>query len=248
MDASAGSKDEVERIVAQIRKQWPKVAVVLRADSGFCREDLMAWCERQTDVYYVFGLAKNTRLLAQITSEAGKAEAEFNETGEAARVLTELSYKTLDSWTRERRVVAKAEHLAKGANPRFVVTSIPAKELEARELYENVYCARGEMENRIKETQLDLFADRTSAATMKANQVLSSMAYVVMNEVRRIGLVGTEDDEATCGTMRLKLLKIGVRVVVSVRRVVLSMASSYPYQALFAHVYDRIRALEPVPI
>lgn len=251
IDASAGSKDEVERICRQIRARWPKVVVVLRADSGFCREELMAWCEGQRDVYYLFGLAKNTRLLARIKPQVAEAEAEFKRTGEASRVFTEFSYKTLDSWGCARRVVAKAEHLEKGANPRFVVTSIPAAELGARELYEEVYCARGEMENRIKETQLDLFADRTSAATINANQVrlwLSSIAYVLMNEVRRIGLAGTKFEDATCGSVRLKLLKIGARVVVSVRRVVLSMASSYPYQQLFAHVYDRIRNLEPVPV
>jgi hypothetical protein len=251
IDASAGAKAEVERIVGQIRKRFPKVIIVLRADSGFAREELMAWCESQTDVHYLFGLAKNTRLLAEINEELAEAEAGAARTGAASRVFKELRYRTIDSWSCERRVVAKAEHLEKGANPRFVVTSIAATEVDARELYEEVYCARGEMENRIKEAQLDLFSDRTSAATMKANQVrlwLSSMAYVVMNEVRRVGLAGTALEEATCGSMRLKLLKIGARVVVSVRRVVVSMASSYPYQALFAHLYERFRALEPVPV
>jgi hypothetical protein len=251
IDASSGAKEEVERIVAQIRTRWPKVEVVVRADSGFAREELMAWCENQTGVSYLFGLAKNARLLKAIEQELKEAEAEAGRTGKAARVFKEFAYKTLDSWSCERRVVGKAEHLEKGSNPRFIVTSIPLHEVAARELYEEVYCARGEMENRIKESQLDLFSDRTSAATMKANQVrlwLSSMAYVVMNEVRRVGLEGTEFAQATCGSVRLKLLKIGARVVVSVRRVALSMASSYPYQNLFAHVYEQLRGLEPVPV
>lgn len=251
IDASAGSKDEVERIVRQIRRRFPKVIIVLRADSGFAREELMAWCESQTDVHYLFGLAKNTRLLSLIEAELAEAEVESAASGRAVRRFKELRYRTIDTWSCERRVVAKAEHLEKGANPRFIVTSIAASEIEARELYEELYCARGEMENRIKETQLDLFSDRTSAATMKANQLrlwLSAIAYVVMNEVRRVGLEGTAYEEATCGSIRLKLLKIGARVTVSVRRVVVSMASSYPYQALFATVYERFRALEPVPV
>jgi hypothetical protein len=251
IDASAGAKDEVARIVSQIRERFPKVIIVLRADSGFAREELMAWCESQADVHYLFGLAKNTRLLSEIEAELAEAEAESAASGTPVRRFKELRYRTLDSWSCERRVVAKAEHLEKGANPRFVVTSIAASEIEARELYEEIYCARGEMENRIKETQLDLFSDRTSAQTMKANQVrlwLSSMAYVVMNEIRRVGLSGTAFEEWTCGSIRLKLVKIGARVRVSVRRVAVSMASSYPYQALFAHVYDRVRHLEPVPV
>lgn len=251
IDASAGAKEEVERIVEQIRKRFPKVIVVLRADSGFAREELMAWCEGQTDVHYLFGLAKNSRLLSLIEPELAEAEAASAASGEAVRRFKELRYQTLDTWSCERRVVAKAEHLAKGTNPRFVVTSIPCSEIAARELYEDVYCARGEMENRIKEAQLDLFSDRTSAQTMKANQVrvwLSAIAYVVMNEIRRIGLAGTASAESTCGSIRRKLVKIGARVRVSVRRVAVSMASSYPYQALFAHVYERLRTLEPVPV
>lgn len=251
IDASAGSREEVERIVKQIRKRWPKVEVVLRADSGFAREELMAWCETQRDVHYVFGLAKNARLLAEIEAELSEAEAESARVGGAVRIFRDFGYRTLDSWSRERRVVAKAEHLEKGSNPRFIVTSIGREDISGRELYEEVYCARGEMENRIKEQQLDLFADRTSAATMKANQLrlwLSSMAYVLMNEVRRVGLEGTQLSEAQCGTIRLKLLKIGARVRVSVRRVVLSMASGHPYQELFAWVHAKLRALEPVPV
>jgi len=251
IDASAGALEEVERVVRQIRARWPKVEIVLRADSGFAREALMSWCERQRNVFYVFGMAKNSRLVAQIEADLATAKAEAVRTGEPARIFKEISYRTRTSWSRSRRVVAKAEHLEKGSNPRFIVTSIGADHTGGRELYEDVYCARGEMENRIKEQQLDLFADRTSSSTMKANQMrlwLSSIGYVVMNEVRRLGLVGTELEQAQCGTIRLRLLKIGARVRVSVRRVVLSMASSYPYQEIYASAYARLRALDPVPI
>ena len=230
IDAAAGAREEIERIVAYVRKAWPGVEIWLRADSGFARDELMTWCEENA-VEYVFGLARNKRLQKMIADEAGVAEALFEETNKAARIFKELSYRTLKSWSRPRRVVAKAEHLEKGSNPRFVVTSLAVGAIEARELYETIYCARGEMENRIKECQLDLLADRTSAATMRANQLrlwFASLAYVLTDAVRRIGLAGTKIARATCGTIRLKLLKIGAVVTLSVRRIKIAFASACP--------------------
>lgn len=232
IDASAGAVAEVERIVDPIRARWPRVEILLRADSGFARDELMAWCEAH-DVGYVFGLARNPRLLTEIGDALAAAAAAHAATGQPARRFEDFTYTTLDSWSRERRVVAKAEHLAKGANPRFVVTSLTPESIDGRTLYEDVYCARGEMENRIKEQQLDLFADRTSAATMRANQLrlwFASFAYVLLEALRRIGLRHTQFANATCGTIRLKLLKIGAQVRISVRRVKIAMASACPYQ------------------
>jgi hypothetical protein len=239
IDASAGAKDEVARIVAQIRARWPRVEILLRADSGFAREELMAWCEAH-GVDYVFGLARNERLVSAIAAELAVAEAESLAQGGPARRFADFFWRTLDSWSRSRRVVAKAEHLAKGSNPRFVVTSLPAAAIDARSLYEAVYCARGEVENRIKEQQLDLFADRTSAATMRANQLrlwFASFAYVLLDALRRIGLRHTQFATATCGTIRLKLLKIGAQVRTSVRRIKVAMASACPYQAEYHLAY-----------
>jgi hypothetical protein len=244
IDASAGAKDEVARIVGQIRARWPRVSILLRADSGFAREELMAWCEAN-GVDYVFGLARNERLVGAIADELALAEAESLATGgSAVRRFADLPWRTLDSWGRERRVIAKAEHLPKGANPRFLVTSLPASAIDARTLYEDVYCARGEAENRIKEQQLDLFADRTSAATMRANQLrlwFASFAYVLLEALRRIGLRHTQFASATCGTIRLKLLKIGAQVRKSVRRIKVAMASACPYQAEYHLAYLYLR-------
>jgi len=170
IDASAGAKDEIAWIAAQIRACWPGVKIWLRADSGFCREELMAWCE-DNDVDYVFGLARNPRLEAGIAEELAEAALKAKESGKPERNFKELRYQTRKSWSCERRVVAKAEHLVKGPNPRFIVTSLKSESVEAKELYETIYCARGEMESRIKDCQLDLFADRTSAATLRANQL-----------------------------------------------------------------------------
>ena len=244
IDASAGCVDEVKRIVAQIRRGWPQVKITLRGDSGFCREELMAWCE-QEGVDYVLGLAKNERLKAEIGGELEQAAQEFRVTGKPARVFKEFIYQTRDSWSRARRVVAKAEHLEKGSNPRFVVTSWPAEKWEARRLYEELYCARGEMENRIKE-QLMLFADRTSTAFLRSNQIrlyFSSMAYALMEALRRLGLKETEWSQAECRTIRLKLLKIGALIRITVRKVWVSMAGGYPYYDLFAQAYAQLRAL-----
>jgi hypothetical protein len=249
IDASAGAREELARIVARLRKAWPEVEIWIRADSGFARDELMSWCE-ENGVEYVLGLARNKRLEPMIAAELAQAKATFEATGKPARIFKEIAYRTLDSWSRSRRVVAKAEHLEKGANPRFIVTSLGADKIGGPELYERIYCARGEMENRIKECQLDLFAGRTSAATMHANQLrlwLASLAYVLMEAVRRLALAGTELANATAGTIRLKLLKIGAVVTVSVRRIKLAFASSCPTQALFALALERLRRLREPP-
>jgi hypothetical protein len=251
IDAAAGSVNIVERIVAQIRRQWPQVRIIVRGDSGFCRENLMRWCEDHR-VDYLFGLAKNARLLRIIGREMHEAELEFAAVGQACRKFADFSYQTRKSWSRERRVVGKAEHLAKGANPRFVVTSLTAEQCDARTLYEQRYCARGEMENRIKEQQLCLFADRTSCRTMRANQLrlwLSSAAYVLLQALRERGLAGTDMARARCDTIRLKLLKIGAVVRVTVRRVWVSLSGSSPYQELFRQALDNLRqwAARPRP-
>jgi hypothetical protein len=235
IDASAGAIEEIARIVAQIRQRWPRVRILLRADSGFAREGLMAWCETNR-VDFLFGLARNERLVEEIASELAAAAADSAATGKSARRFRDFSWSTLDSWSRYRRVIGKAEWTGGEANPRFVVTSLKPAEVGARHLYEVIYCARGEMENRIKECQLDLFADRTSAATMRANQLrlwFASMAYVLLCALRRIGLAHTQFASATCGTIRLKLLKIGALVRVSVRRVKIAMASACPWQPEF---------------
>ncbi len=242
LDASAGAREEVERIVARIRARWPRVRILLRADAGFAREDLMAWCEAKR-VDYLFGLARNQRLSRRIAGEMIRAEAQSAASGKPARRFTDFLWTTLDSWSRRRRVVAKAEWTMGAANPRFVVTSLKACDYGAKTLYEDLYCARGEMENRIKECQLDLLADRTSAATMRANQLrlwFASMAYVLMCALRRIGLAHTQFAAATCGTIRLKLLKIGAQVRISVRRIRIAMASACPYAEEFALAHARL--------
>jgi hypothetical protein len=239
IDASAGALDEVERIVAQIRARWPRVKIVLRADSGFARDGLMSWCEAN-GVDYLFGLARNQRLVDAIAEELAAAAAESRAQDGPARRFADFAWRPLDSWSRERRVVAKAEHLPKGPNPRFVVTSLAAGEVHARTLYEDVYCARGEVENRIKEQQLDLFADRTSAATLRANQLrlwFASFAYVLIEALRRVGLRFTQFATATCASIRLKLFKIGAQVRRSVRRIKVAMASACPFQTEYHLAY-----------
>lgn len=248
IDASAGAEDEMARIVGRIRARWPRVRILLRADSGFARESLMTWCEANR-VDYVFGLARNARLVAHIGAEMAWAEDETLHTGRPARRFADFRWTTLDSWSRRRRVVAKAEWMPgrgdAGANPRFIVTSLKPAEVAARTLYERVYCARGDMENRIKECQLDLFADRTSATTLRANQLrlwFASMAYVLLAALRRLALKHTRLATATCGTLRLKLLKIGALVRVSVRRIRIAMASACPHAAEFALAHARLSA------
>ena len=243
IDASAGSLEEVERIVKRLRFTWPDANIILRADSGFCRDALMSWCEKNR-VGYVFGLAKNERLVKKLRQPMREARGQWQQTGKPARRFRDFRYRTRESWKRGRRVVGKAEYLDKGANPRFVVTSLGTAEMDARSLYEDFYCARGEMENRIKEQQLGLFADRTSSATMRANQLrlwFSSLAYVILNELRAAGLQGTRMAQATCESIRLKLLKIGAQVRLSVRRVVFSMAGGYPDQDLFGRVLENLQ-------
>ena len=241
-DGAAGCVEEVARLVQQLRQAWPEVRIIVRGDSGFCREELMAWCEAH-QVDYVLGLAKNERLRAEIAAERAQAAAQYQQTGQAARIFTEFTYQTRQSWSRPRRVVAKAEHLEKGANPRFVVTSLAGAEWAAQALYEELYCARGEMENRIKE-QLMLFADRTSTAYLRSNQIrlyFSSVAYLLMQALRRLGLQGTEWAKAQCTTLRLKLLKIGALVRITVRKVWVSMAGGYPYAEQFRQVYAQLQ-------
>ncbi len=241
-DASAGSVAEMERIVAQIRARWPKVRIVLRADSGFCREELMGWCETHS-VDYVFGLARNERLRRKMARQMRQAKQEHRRTGKPARVFTEFFYRTRKSWSRSRRVVAKAEYLEKGENPRYVVTSLQASQWPARELYEQCYCARGEMENRIKE-QLSLFSDRMSTETMRANQLrlyFSSLAYVLVHALRRLGLAGTEWATAQVGTIRLRLLKIAAQVRVTARRIWIRYSRSYPWKDVFAAAWTALR-------
>ena len=231
IDASAGAVEEIARIVARIRARWPGVRILLRADSGFAREALMAWCEKN-GVDFVFGLARNPRLIDEITVELLQAEEEASITGKPARRFKDFRYATLDSWSRRRRVVAKAEWTEGEANPRFIVTSLRKAETNGRFLYEKVYCARGEMENRLKECQGDLFADRTSTATMRANQLrlwFASFAYGLLCAVRRVGLAHTQFAEATCGTIRLKLLKLAGLVRISARRIKFALASACPY-------------------
>ena len=242
IDASFGALDEIERIVAQLRAAWPKVRIILRGDSGFCREPIMAWGEAH-GVDYLFGLARNARLEKAIEDELAQAQTLFEQTRQAARLFKEFRYRTLDSWSRARRVIAKAEHLDKGSNPRFVVTTLGG---EPKRLYEEIYCARGEMENRIKEQQLSLFADRTSAATMRANQLRlwwSSFAYILMQALRRLALKGTEMEKAQCQTVRLKLLKIGAQVKVTVRKVWVCLAQGCPYREVFLSAHENLRRL-----
>ena len=244
IDASAGSVEEMARIVARIRQRWPKVRILLRADSGFAREALMAWCENN-GVDFLFGLAKNSRLVGEIEAELAQAAELSRRTEKPARRFKDFTWQTRKSWSRERRVVAKAEWTAGEANPRFVVTSLAREEHEARHLYEKLYCARGEMENRIKECQLDLYADRTSAHTMRANQLrlwFASMAYVLIGALRRIGLAHTQFARASCGTIRLKLLKIGALVRTTVRRIKLAMPSAFPYQAEYHAAHTALTA------
>jgi Transposase DDE domain group 1 len=244
IDASAGSVEELQRIVAQIRCVWSQVRIVVRGDSGFCREELLSWCEAE-GVDYLLGLAKNERLKAEIEKEMGEAKAQYQETGRAARLFKEFVYQTRESWSRARRVVAKAEHLEKGENPRFVVTSLSREAWPMQALYEERYCARGDMENRIKE-QLMLFSDRTSTHYLRSNQLrlyFSSIAYVLLQMLRRLGLEGTELAKAQCSTIRLKLLKIGALIRITVRKVWVSLAGGYPYVTLFQQVHEKLCAL-----
>jgi hypothetical protein len=245
-DAASGCLDEIKRIVAQIRTAWPEVKILLRGDSGFCRNELMNWCE-SNNVDFLFGMAKNKRLSRIIGADLHAAMEQWKQTGKPARIFSEFSYAAKKTkkggWDRERRVVAKAEHIDGKQNPRFVVTSLASEECAGQELYEQRYCERGNMENRIKE-QFSLFADRVSAETIRANQMrlyLSAMAYILVSGLRRLGLKGTELAQAQVSTIRTKLLKIGARIRVTVRKVWVSMASSYPWQDLYQQVWSNLR-------
>jgi hypothetical protein len=242
-DAAAGSKDEMERIVKRIRAAWPKVKIIVRGDSGFCRDEIMVWCESNA-VDYVLGVARNKRLESVVAESLEQAKQRWQETQQPARVFQEFAHETVSgSWACARRVVAKAEHIDGKSNPRFIVTSLAASDWAAQTLYEDLYCARGDMENRIKE-QFVLFADRVSAATMRANQFrlyLSVMAYALMSGLRRLGLKATEMEHAQVGTIRLRLLKIGAQIGVSVRRVWVKLSSSFPLQELFRQAHAQLR-------
>jgi hypothetical protein len=242
IDASAGALEEVERIVKQIRQSWPQVKIILRADSGFCRDPLMSWCEAN-QVEYVFGFARNERLRRIIDPEMQQAAALHRASGQAARVFTEFAYQTNTTWSRSRRVVAKAEQIEGKENPRYVVTSLQDANWPARQLYEELYCARGDMENRIKE-QYSLFAGRVSAATMRANQLrlyLSATAYVLMSAFRRLALSRTAWARAQCETIRSQLLRIGAQLRITARKVWISIASSYPHWRVFAQAHQQLR-------
>jgi hypothetical protein len=248
IDPAEGALEEIQRLVQQLRAKWPRVQILIRGDSGFCREAIMSWCEANS-VDYLFGLARNSRLHRRISKELAQAREAFQLTRQPQRVYKDLRYRTQHSWSRSRRVIGKAEYLAKGENPRFVVTSLPLEFIGAQALYEQLYCARGEMENRIKEQQLYLFASRTSSATMRANQLrlwFSALAYLILNELRKVGLRGTQFVRAQCDTIRLKLLKIGALVSVSVRRVHVRLASGYPYQEAFQEILANLQRSLPV--
>ncbi len=235
-DAADGSTEVLASLVERIRTRWPKVKIIVRADAGFARDGFLAWCEAH-GVYYVVGLAKNQRLLKKLGKEL-----------EPARVFTYFTYRTQKSWTRARRVIGKAEHLDKGANPRFIVTNLAQDYANPKVLYEDIYCARGDMENRIKEQQLDLFADRTSSHTLRANQLrlwFSSLAYVLVNALRRAAIHGPRMARSTCGSIRLKRFKIGAHVKISVRRFFIHFASACPYQDVFQQAW---RTLQTDPL
>ena len=245
-DPASGVCEELVRIVKKLREAWPAVRIIVRGDSGFCRDEIMKYCEQNRQLDYVLGLAKNSRLIKAIDPEMAEAQEIHQSTQKSARVFKDFHYRTRKSWSCERRVVGKAEYLAKGGNPRFIVSSISSEEKDARTLYEDFYCARGDMENRIKEQQLGLFADRTSTAWMRSNQLrlyFSSFAYILVHTLRRVGLEGTELAKAQCDTIRLKLFKIGAQIRVSVRKVWISFSQSYPYLGLFQQVFARLQQI-----
>ncbi len=244
IDASKHARAVLKLLVRRLRAAWPEVKITIRADSGFCRWRLMRWCDSH-GIGYILGLAKNSVLERAARDEIERAERQFRKTGQPQRIFGSFAY-AAGSWDRPRRVIVKAEHTAQGKNPRFVVANVPG---DPQELYEDVYCQRGESENRIKEQQLDLFADRTSCHRFLANQfrlLLSSAAYVLVQALRRRALAGTELAKARVGTIRLRLFKVAARVVVTVRRVVFHLSSSYPYQAIFREVHARVMGRPPV--
>jgi len=248
-DAAAGTVDELARIIPRLRQAWPEVEIILRGDAGFCRDEILRWCE-DNGVDYVIGLAKNPCLIRAIETELDEAKRRHADSGKPERVFRDFSYRTRSSWSTSRRVIGKAEHLSRGRNPRFIVTSLSSDRIDGQTLYEQVYCARGDMENRIKEQQMDLFADRTSTHGMHSNQLrlyLSSFAYILLQSLRRIGLKGTVLDKAQCGSIRLKLLKIGALIRVTTRKVWIACSESYPYADLFTQVLEQLQRPPPQP-
>ena len=244
-DGAAGTEDELARIVPRIRAVWPEVKIIVRGDSGFCRDSILNWCEANR-VDYVVGLAKNGPLKESISAEMAQAKQQCETTGQAARVFKDFRYQTLDSWSCERRVVGKAEYLEQGENPRFIVSSIPIAEQDARQLYEDFYCARGDMENRIKEQQLDMFADCTPTHEIRTNQLrlmFASFGYVLVQTLRRLGLEGTELAKAQCGTIRLKLFKVGAQIRISLRKVWIAFSESYPYADIFRQILKKLQRI-----
>jgi hypothetical protein len=242
IDAGKHTRALLKLLVRWLREVWPNVKITIRADSGFCRWRLMRWWCDSHGIGYVLGLARNQVLERLGADGMSRAKRQFASTGQPQRLFGAFAYSAA-SWDRQRRVILKAEHTAQGANPRFIVVNVPG---DPQELYEDVYCQRGEMENRIEEQQLDLFADWTSCHRFLANQfrlLLSSAAYVLMQALRRTALRETELEQAQVGTIRLKLLKVAARVVVSSRRVVFHLASSYPFAERFRAVFDRIMSL-----
>ncbi|HSI20185.1 MAG TPA: IS1380 family transposase [Verrucomicrobiae bacterium] len=243
-DGAAGALDELKRLVTRLRQHWPGVSILLRADSGFCREEIMAWCEAN-QVNYLLGLARNRRLEGLIAPAMEKSRRKFLHTHQAQRRFVSFKYQTRKSWSRARQVIGKAEYLEKGANPRFVVTSLPLKDTTPKDLYEKVYCARGDMENRIKEQKQDLAAGRTSAHLFRANQLrlwFSALAYVLVQAIRRLGLSGTELAQAQAGTIRLKLLKVGARILQVGEHLTCQLTSACPFRRLWGHVLERLRS------
>ncbi len=246
IDACAGVIDELKRIIPKVREKLPGVQIVFRGDSGFCREDILKWLEDEARIDYVIGIAKNSRLKKRISAELAEAKSMYEEEGKPCRVFKGFYYRTQNSWSRYRRVIGKAEHLEKGSNPRFVVTSLAMPEYTPQRVYEDMYCPRGEMENRIKEQQLCLFADRTSTHWLRSNQLrvwLSGLAYILLNAMRAFALKGTEMARARCDSIRLKLFKIGALVKISVRRVHLSMSSGYPYKPIFEKAFHNLQRI-----
>ncbi|MEK6706076.1 MAG: IS1380 family transposase [Bdellovibrionota bacterium] len=245
VDGAANAVVEIKQIIEKIRQKWPEVKIVVRGDSGFCREELMTWCEAN-DVFFLLGMGKNERLLKKAKRQISKSKRRYYGNKQPTRRFATFMYRTQKSWSCSRQVVCKAEHLEKGANPRFVVTNLKGDDFVTPQfLYEKIYCARGDMENRIKEQQMDMFADRTSTAVMRSNQLrmyFSAMAYILMQSLRRIGLQGTDFAKAQCGTLRVKLMKIGAQIKITARRILLSLASACPYAKIFYQAWLNLNA------
>lgn len=245
---SAAGLDELQRLVAALRARWPEVTIIVRADGGFGGDELLCWCEAQDRVEYVLGYAENSRLLGLIANDLLWAHVQHLQTGVPARLFGDLEYQTRDSWSRARRVVYKAEHLPLGPNPRFVVTSLTATTHPAQALYENFYCARGAMENRIKEQKLDLKSDRTSTSRLRANQLrlwFASVGYVLLETLRRLGLAATPLRTAQCGTIRSLLLKVSAVVRVTARTIKVTFARGWPLAGLFQRVVEHLHSQPP---